>query len=105
MVPAGNKAKRLSSVNHITKTIHHHSCSLVDCLQRDISIIIRRHMPVNNKKCYHAQYSAYCTFCSLVNSPLLRTSVDVLCLYAVYLASFLLPQSVDIYNHFVGLMH
>ena len=23
MVPAGNKAKRLSSVNHITKTIHH----------------------------------------------------------------------------------
>ena len=24
MVPAGNKAKRLSSVNHITKTIHHH---------------------------------------------------------------------------------
>ena len=24
MVPAGNKAKRLSSVNHATKTIHHH---------------------------------------------------------------------------------
>ena len=24
MVPAGNKAKRLSSVNHTTKTIHHH---------------------------------------------------------------------------------
>ena len=24
MVPAGNKAKRLPSVNHITKTIHHH---------------------------------------------------------------------------------
>ena len=24
MVLAGNKAKRLSSVNHITKTIHHH---------------------------------------------------------------------------------
>ena len=23
MVPAGNKAKRLSSVNHTTKTIHH----------------------------------------------------------------------------------
>ena len=69
------------------------------------SIIISRHMPVNNKKCYHAQYSAYCTFCSLVNSPLLRTSVDALCLYAVYLARFLLPQSVDIYNYFVGLIH
>ena len=24
MVPAGNKAKRLSSVKHNTKTIHHH---------------------------------------------------------------------------------
>ena len=24
MVPAGNKAKRLSSVNHTTRTIHHH---------------------------------------------------------------------------------
>ena len=24
MVPAGNKAKRLSSVNHTTKTIDHH---------------------------------------------------------------------------------
>ena len=24
MVPAGNKAKRVSSVNHTTKTIHHH---------------------------------------------------------------------------------
>ena len=24
MVPAGNKAKCLSSVNHTTKTIHHH---------------------------------------------------------------------------------
>ena len=24
MAPAGNKAKRLSSVNHTTKTIHHH---------------------------------------------------------------------------------
>ena len=24
MVTAGNKAKRLSSVNHTTKTIHHH---------------------------------------------------------------------------------
>ena len=30
MVPAGNKAKRLSSVNHTTKTIHHHS-SIHEC--------------------------------------------------------------------------
>ena len=28
MVPAGNKAKRLSVVNHTTKTIHHHQSHL-----------------------------------------------------------------------------
>ena len=28
MVPAGNKAKRLSSVSHTTKTIHHHHHAL-----------------------------------------------------------------------------
>ena len=33
MVPAGNKAKRLSSVNHTTKTNHHHRCnsSYIEC--------------------------------------------------------------------------
>ena len=30
MVPAENKAKRLSSVNHTTKTIHHHNRQLVE---------------------------------------------------------------------------
>ena len=30
VVPAGNKAKRLSSVNHTTKTIHHHHHSPSD---------------------------------------------------------------------------
>ena len=30
MVPAGNKAKRLSSVNYTTKTIHHHHHGLAD---------------------------------------------------------------------------
>ena len=34
MVPAGNKSKRLSSVNHSTKTIHHyhrHHLNSVPC--------------------------------------------------------------------------
>ena len=30
MVPAGNKAKRLSSVNHTTKTIHHHHDNIIE---------------------------------------------------------------------------
>ena len=29
MVPAGNKAKRLLSVNRTTKTIHHHHRSII----------------------------------------------------------------------------
>ena len=34
MVPAGNKAKCLSSVNHTTKTIHLHTlCDLVPLVQ------------------------------------------------------------------------
>ena len=32
MVLAGNKAKRLSSVNHTTKTIHHHHHHHPQCL-------------------------------------------------------------------------
>ena len=39
MVPAGNKAKRLSPVNHTTKTIHHHQFTVflnfVDCLDKE----------------------------------------------------------------------
>ena len=30
MVPAGNKAKRLSSVNHTTKTIHYHHHKVIN---------------------------------------------------------------------------
>ena len=32
MVPAGNKTKRLSSVNHTTKTIHHSIHGAFDCM-------------------------------------------------------------------------
>ena len=39
MVPAGNKAKRLSPVNHTTKTVHHHQFTVclnfVDCLDKE----------------------------------------------------------------------
>ena len=28
MVPAGNKTKRLSLLNHTTKTIHHYHCNI-----------------------------------------------------------------------------
>ena len=37
MVPAGNKAKRLSSVNHTTKTIHHHHHQITEILKQVIT--------------------------------------------------------------------
>ena len=36
MIPAGNKAKRLSSVDHTTKTIHHHALSRSDEKYSDV---------------------------------------------------------------------
>ena len=35
IVPAGNKAKRLSLVNHTTKTIHHHH--VITCIKKILS--------------------------------------------------------------------
>ena len=32
MVPAENKAKHLSTVNHTIKTIHHHQTSITKCM-------------------------------------------------------------------------
>ena len=42
MVPAGNKAKRLSSINHTTKTIHHHhhQKALIKILKKILSVIV-----------------------------------------------------------------
>ena len=45
MVPAGNKAKRLSPVNHTTKTVHHHQFTVflnfVDCLDKGKQRVFR----------------------------------------------------------------
>ena len=40
MVPDGNKAKRLSSVNHITKTTYHHHHHHHHCVQVSISLML-----------------------------------------------------------------
>ena len=44
MVPAGNKAKRLSSVNHSTKAIHHH---------QNLSVSLKNNFAKKNKKSYY----------------------------------------------------
>ena len=51
MVPAGNKAKRLSSVNHTTKTIHHHwSSSSASSSSKFSSLWSYRGFLCNNKE-------------------------------------------------------
>ena len=57
------------------------------------------------KKSYRTQYRAYIKFCGMIHKPVIPASTDTLCLYATYLASFLLPQSVCLYVNFVGVLH
>ena len=50
MVPAGLKAKRLSSVNHITKTIHHHQRTCLEWLAFKLATLLKETLtcfPVN----------------------------------------------------------
>ena len=59
-VPAGNKAKGLSSVNHTTKTIHHYSssslstCGCWRCHHFIFlkSINVKSHLEIDWNKCY-----------------------------------------------------
>ena len=59
MVPAGNKDKRLSSVNHTTKAIHryhHHYQSLTQIIEKLKQRILKKiiiEKPYENKKIYN----------------------------------------------------
>lgn len=60
---------------------------------------------VNTKRTYRTHQRAYTKFCELMQCPLVPASNTFLCMYAAYLARFLLPQSVCVYINFVGLLH
>ena len=60
---------------------------------------------VNTHKTYQTFYRAYIKFCDLLHLPLVPATSKALCMYAAFLARFLLPQSVYLYVHFVGLLH
>ena len=55
MVPAKNKAKRFSSVNHTTKTIHHHHDLPTNSKTDDVNLnisgynLVRSDYPSNSK--------------------------------------------------------
>ncbi|XP_066929861.1 uncharacterized protein [Clytia hemisphaerica] len=60
---------------------------------------------VNTRKAYRTHRKVYLQFCNMLNispAPVQRVH---LCMYAAYLARFLLPQSVCVYLNFVGLLH
>lgn len=59
----------------------------------------------NTKKSYRTHRSAYYKFCKLMHLPIVPANTSSLCMYAAYLARFLLPQSVCVYLNFVGLLH
>ena len=59
----------------------------------------------STKKSYRTHYNAYFRFCQLLELSLVPASSSVLCLYAAYLARFLVPTSVCQYLSFVGLLH
>lgn len=60
---------------------------------------------VSTKSSYRTHYATYRKFCDLMSMSLVPASNSFLCLYAAYLARFLLPQSVCQYINFVGLLH
>ena len=59
----------------------------------------------NTKRTYRTHQRAYTKFCELMKVPLVPASSTLLCMYAAYLARFLLPRSVCLYLNFVGLLH
>jgi len=60
---------------------------------------------MSTKKSYRTHHNSYVRFCKSLGVSLVPATSDSLCMYAAYLAQFLLPQSVYIYIHYVGLLH
>ena len=59
----------------------------------------------NTKRTYRTHQKAYYRFCEFMHISVAPAGTAVLCLYAAYLAQFLVPQSVCQYLNFVGLLH
>ncbi|XP_066928222.1 uncharacterized protein [Clytia hemisphaerica] len=59
----------------------------------------------NTRKAYRTHRKVYLQFCNMLDLPPAPAKCVHLCMYAAYLARFLLPQSVCIYLNIVGLLH
>ena len=60
---------------------------------------------VNTRKAYRTHRKVYLQFCSMLQIQPAPAECIHVCMYAAYLARFLLPQSVCVYLNFVGLLH
>ena len=60
---------------------------------------------VNTRKAYRTHRNAYLRFCTILSTDPVPASTPHLCMYAAYLARFLVPSSVCIYLNFVGILH
>ena len=59
----------------------------------------------NTCKAYRTHRKTYLQFCNILGALPVPASTLHLCVYAAYLARFLLPSSVCGYLNFVGLLH
>ena len=60
---------------------------------------------INTRKAYRTHRNAYLRFCTILSTDPVPASTPHLCMYAAYLARFLVPSSVCIYLNFVGILH
>lgn len=78
---------------------------LASSLLADVQFYREATYAVNTRKAYRTHRRAYLQFCSMLKIPQAPVQCVHLCMYAAYLARFLLPQSVCVYLNFVGLLH
>lgn len=78
---------------------------MVQALSNDVIYFRQANYAESTKKNYRTYLTTYKKFCYMLSVPLVPATTSFLCLYAAYLAKFLLPQSLCLYISFVGLLH
>uniref|UniRef100_A0A7M5TZP9 Uncharacterized protein n=1 Tax=Clytia hemisphaerica TaxID=252671 RepID=A0A7M5TZP9_9CNID len=78
---------------------------IASSLLNDVLFYRQATLAPNTHKAYRTHRKTYLRFCSMLDISPAPVSTVHLCLYAAYLARFLLPQSVCVYISYVGLLH
>ena len=81
------------------------SLELLHGLVSDVLYFRQATFSTSTKRSYRTHQKTYHKFCDLLRVSLVPATTSTLCLYAAYLARFLLPQSISQYLGFVGLLH